>query len=60
MRLTQALRQQHIGQWFKKLWYSRRNIAVYDMKTDELLSRKGVEVVDAFKLVYPELPHHIK
>lgn len=60
MRLTQALRQQHIGQWFKSLWYHRRNIAVQDMKADAALAEKGVAIEDAFKLLYPELPHFIK
>lgn len=60
MRLTQALRHQHIGQWFKSLWHSRRNIAVQDMKADVVLKHRGVTIENAFKTFYPELPQHIK
>lgn len=60
MRLTQPLQAQHIGQWFKKLWHSRRNISVVDMKADAALLEKGIAIEDAFKLIYPEQPMHIK
>lgn len=60
MRLTQPLRSQHIGQWFKYLWHKRKNYTVYDMKSDVFLREKGVQVEDAFKMVYPKLPNHIK
>lgn len=30
------------------------------MKSNVPLEAKGVEIVDAFKFIYPELPNHIK
>lgn len=56
MRLTQTLHRQHIGQWFKQFWYDRRDIRVNDLKVDAALRQKGIEVDDAFKMIYPNVP----
>lgn len=53
MRLTQALRAQHLGHMFKKHWMVQGRRTPKDSGARALLEAHNIEVVDAVDVVRP-------
>lgn len=53
MRLTQALRAQHLGHMFKKHWLVQGRRTPKDSGAKAILAARNIEVVDAVDLVKP-------
>lgn len=53
MRLTQALRAQHLGNMFKKHWLVQGRRTPKDSGARAILEAQNIEVVDAVDFVKP-------
>lgn len=54
MRLTQALRAQHLGHMFKKHWLVQGRRTPKDSGARAVLEARNIEVVDALEVAQPK------
>lgn len=55
MRFTAALRQQHIGEMFKRHWKIARERTPNDYRSATALQQKGVPIIDALEFLKPKM-----
>lgn len=51
MRLTNALRAQHLGFMFKKKWYAHGKRTIPETNARSVLEARGIQVADPKKVV---------